>query len=110
MDRFHILQHLTDCCKKYINIIVKAIEPIELENNVQDIPAFSTVYERIMEAKKLKEQGLSVAEISDALFIMPVTVRKYINMDMDTAKKYDKKQALKNPKKKQTLRNIFSLK
>lgn len=100
MDRFHILQHLTDCCKKYINRTVKAIEQIELENNVQDIPAFSTVYERIMEAKKLKEQGLSVAEISDALFVMPVTVRKYINMDMDTAKKYDKKTGFEKSEEK----------
>lgn len=100
MDRFHILQHLTDCCKKYINRTVKTIEPIESENDIQDIPAFSTVYERIMAAKKLKEQGKSVAEISDALFVMPVTVRKYINMGMDTAKKYDKKTGFEKSEEK----------
>ena len=39
MDRFHILQHLTDCCKKYINRTVKSSEPIETEN--EQIGSFS---------------------------------------------------------------------
>jgi len=95
MDRFHILQHLTDCCKKYINRTVKSSEPIETEEvSAEDIPVFKTTYEKIMTVKKMKNQGMSVTEISDALFIMTVTVRKYIKMSDEEAKKHDKKTEL----------------
>lgn len=91
MDRFHILQHLTDCCKKYINRTVKSSEPIETENEAQDIPVFKTKYERITAAKEMKKQGMSVAEISDALFVSAVSVRNYLNLSEEQAEKYRKK-------------------
>ena len=92
MDRFHILQHLTDYCKKFINRTIKAYEPIGNEKvSAQDIPAFATKYEKIMYAKQLKKEGKSITEIGDALFVAPETARKYVDMSDDEAIKCNKK-------------------
>lgn len=90
MDRFHILKHLTDYCKKFINRIISAYEPIESETaSAQDIPVFTTKYEKIMRAKQLKSEGKSIAEIGDALFVSEHTVKKYVAMNDEIVKKYD---------------------
>lgn len=92
MDRFHILKHLTDYCKKFINRIISAYEPIESEAvTAQDIPVFATKYEKIMRAKQLKTEGKSIAEIGDTLFVSEQTVKKYVAMSDEYAKKFDNK-------------------
>ena len=92
MDRFHILKHLTDYCKKFINRIISVCEPIESESvSAMDIPVFETKYEKIMRAKQLKSEGKSIAEIGDALFVSEGTAKKYIAMSDEYAKKYDNK-------------------
>ena len=92
MDRFHILMHLTDYCKDFINKTVKANEPIEYENITPVIiPEFETKYDKIMAAKALKEQGKSFIEISNDLFISEMTARKYVNMNEQEAAKYRRK-------------------
>ena len=92
MDRFHILKHLTDYCKKFINRMISAYEPIENESvPAQDIPVFTTKYEKIMRAKQLKNEGKSITEIGDALFVSEQTVKKYVAMNDEYAKKYDRK-------------------
>ena len=95
MDRFHILMHLTDSCKKFINRTVKANEPIECEDNTSVvILEFETKYDRIMAAKALKIQGKSIKSISEHLFISEMTVRKYIKMKDDEIAKFNTKTKL----------------
>ncbi|MCR5321663.1 MAG: transposase [Lachnospiraceae bacterium] len=95
MDRFHILFHLTDYGKDYINRTVKAAEPIEGEEITQeDIPHFETTYDKIMAAKALKKQGKTYVEISNELFVSEMTARKYVNISEEEAEKYKRKTDL----------------
>lgn len=95
MDRFHILLHLTDYGKDYINRTVKAAEPIESEEITQeDIPHFETTYDKLMAAKALKKQDKTYVEISNELFVSEMTARKYVNISEEEAEKYKRKTAL----------------
>ena len=92
MDRFHILMHLTDSCKKFINRTIKSSEPVECESiSVNDIPQFETKYDKIMYAKALYDQGKSFAKISDELYIDISTVRQYVRISEQEAEKYRRK-------------------
>ena len=92
MDRFHILMHLTDSCKKFINRTIKSSEPVECESiSVNDIPQFKTKYDKIMYAKALYDQGKSFAKISDELYIDISTVRQYVRISEQEAEKYRRK-------------------
>ena len=89
MDRFHILMHLTDSCKKFINRSIKASEPIEDDSAaIEAIPRFETKYDKIMYAKMLYDQGKSFAKISDELYIDISTVRHYVRISEQEAEKY----------------------
>lgn len=100
MDRFHILFHLTDYGKNFINRTVKASEPIEDEEFKQeDIPHFETTYDKIMAAKALKIQGESITSISEQLFISEMTVRKYIKMKEEDAEKFNAETRLQRSEK-----------
>lgn len=92
MDRFHILMHLTDSCKKFINRSIKASEPIEDDGAaIEAVPRFETKYDKIMYAKKLHQQGKSFAKISDELYIDISTVRHYVRISEQEAEKYRRK-------------------
>ena len=92
MDRFHILMHLTNSCKKYINRSIKASEPIEDDSAaIEAVPRFETKYDKIMYAKMLYNQGKSFAKISDELYIDISTVRRYVRISEKEAEKYRKK-------------------
>ena len=95
MDRFHILLHLTDYGKDYINRTVKAAEPIESEEITQkNIPHFETTHDKIMAAKALKKQDKTYVEISNELFVSEMTARKYVNISEEEAEKYKRKTDL----------------
>ena len=92
MDRFHILMHLTDSCKKFINRSIKASEPIEDDGAaIEAVPRFETKYDKIMYAKMLYNQGKSFKKISDELYIDISTVRHYVRISEQEAEKYRRK-------------------
>lgn len=101
-DRFHILKNLFDYSKQYIKRaipnkidVTDKLKQSAYENNLKNKSiskySFDTKWDLILETKRLREEGHTIAETSKILEIGTKTVANYSKIDDKQKSKYDNK-------------------
>lgn len=94
-DRFHLLKNLTSYCKKFLMKHLKVKVQIEStkQNEDKDILLTKenqtlTLFEKIKEATKLSENGITITKICKLLKMDIRTLKKYLAMSNEEQEKY----------------------
>src|SRR5699024_1516015 len=103
-DRFHLLKNLTSYCKKFLMKHLKSKVQIKStkQNEEKDILLTKenqtlTLFEKIKEATKLSENGITITKICKLLKMDIRTLKKYLAMSNEEQEKhFNRKRTIKD--------------